>query len=143
MNFGDCCNGHTLLIVCSDSCSDVLVRLVIFCREFIFQFVNPKGVFAAITSISLFVELGSNYLFHSLRPQTNLTKLQQSHLLYLRSNKDFIILMCDKNLGPAIMERASYIKHVLAEHLSDNTTYKPITDNEAGIALKTQKRYRY
>jgi len=32
----------------------------------LFQFVNPKGVFAAITRISLFVELGSNYLFHSL-----------------------------------------------------------------------------
>ena len=32
----------------------------------LFQFVNPKGVFAAITSISLFAELGPNYLFHSL-----------------------------------------------------------------------------
>ena len=29
-----------------------------FYETFIFQFVNPKGVFAAITSISLFVELG-------------------------------------------------------------------------------------
>jgi|TARA_B110000003_G_C16434033_1_gene451300 threonine/homoserine/homoserine lactone efflux protein len=37
-----------------------------FHETFIFQFINPKGVFAAITSISLFVELGSNYLFHSL-----------------------------------------------------------------------------
>jgi len=36
-----------------------------FHEIFIFQFINPKGVFAAITSISLFVELGSNYLFHS------------------------------------------------------------------------------
>jgi len=39
---------------------------VTFYDTFIFQFVNPKGVFAAITSISLFVELGPNYLFHSL-----------------------------------------------------------------------------
>ena len=37
-----------------------------FYDTFIFQFINPKGVFAAITSISLFVELGSNYIFHSL-----------------------------------------------------------------------------
>ena len=37
-----------------------------FYETFIFQFINPKGVFAAITSISLFVELGSNYLFHSM-----------------------------------------------------------------------------
>ena len=37
-----------------------------FYDTFIFQFINPKGVFAAITSISLFVELGSSYLSHSL-----------------------------------------------------------------------------
>ena len=36
-----------------------------FFDTFIFQFINPKGVFAAITSISLFVELGESYLFHS------------------------------------------------------------------------------
>ena len=36
-----------------------------FFDTFIFQFINPKGVFAAITSISLFVELGENYIFHS------------------------------------------------------------------------------
>ena len=37
-----------------------------FFDTFIFQFINPKGVFAAITSISLFVELGDRYLFHSM-----------------------------------------------------------------------------
>ena len=37
-----------------------------FYDTFIFQFINPKGVFAAITSISLFVELGENYVFHSI-----------------------------------------------------------------------------
>ena len=36
-----------------------------FFKVFFFQFINPKGVIAAITSISLFVELGSNYIFHS------------------------------------------------------------------------------
>jgi threonine/homoserine/homoserine lactone efflux protein len=37
-----------------------------FFDTFIFQFINPKGVFAAITSISLFVELGENYVLHSV-----------------------------------------------------------------------------
>ena len=37
-----------------------------FYETFIFQFINPKAVFAAITSISIFVELGPNYFFHSL-----------------------------------------------------------------------------
>ena len=44
----------------------VIKNPVKFFDTFIFQFVNPKGVFAAITSISLFVELGENYMFHSL-----------------------------------------------------------------------------
>ena len=44
----------------------VIKSPVKFFDTFIFQFINPKGVFAAITSISLFVELGESYLFHSL-----------------------------------------------------------------------------
>jgi len=44
----------------------VIKNPVKFFDTFIFQFINPKGVFAAITSISLFVELGENYFFHSL-----------------------------------------------------------------------------
>ena len=44
----------------------IIKNPVKFFDTFIFQFINPKGVFAAITSISLFVELGENYIFHSL-----------------------------------------------------------------------------
>ena len=44
----------------------IIKNPVKFFDTFIFQFVNPKGVFAAITSISIFVELGENYIFHSL-----------------------------------------------------------------------------
>tara|TARA_B100000686_G_scaffold308163_1_gene348913 strand:- start:5 stop:595 length:591 start_codon:yes stop_codon:yes gene_type:complete len=36
-----------------------------FFDTFTFQFINPKGVIIAITTISTFVETGSNYLFHS------------------------------------------------------------------------------
>ena len=44
----------------------IIKNPVKFFDTFIFQFINPKGVFAAITSISLFVELGDSYLFHSI-----------------------------------------------------------------------------
>ncbi|MDC0855547.1 LysE family translocator [Candidatus Pelagibacter sp.] len=37
-----------------------------FLDKFLFQFVNPKGVMAAITLISNFVESGENYLNHSI-----------------------------------------------------------------------------
>jgi len=36
-----------------------------FFDTFTFQFINPKGVIIGITSISTFVETGSNYLLHS------------------------------------------------------------------------------
>ena len=36
-----------------------------FFDTFTFQFVNPKGVIIGITTISTFVEAGSNYLLHS------------------------------------------------------------------------------
>ena len=44
----------------------IIKNPVKFLDTFLFQFVNPKGVFAAITSISLFVELGENYIYHSM-----------------------------------------------------------------------------
>ena len=37
-----------------------------FIDTFTFQFINPKGVIIGITTISTFVEAGSNYLLHSL-----------------------------------------------------------------------------
>ena len=43
-----------------------VVNPVNFFDTFIFQFVNPKGVIIGITTISTFVEAGSNYLLHSI-----------------------------------------------------------------------------
>ena len=37
-----------------------------FFDTFTFQFINPKGVIIGITTISTFVETGSNYLLHSI-----------------------------------------------------------------------------
>ena len=50
---------------------------------------------------------------------SNLSKIQQKSLLQLKDNDDFIIISCDKNLGPAILERTEYIKRALKEHLND------------------------
>ena len=43
-----------------------------FFDTFTFQFINPKGVIIGITTISTFVEAGSNYLMHSLILQQKL-----------------------------------------------------------------------
>ena len=70
------------------------------------------------------------------RPRTNLTRLQQRHISLLRSNKEFIILMCNKNLGPAIMERERYIDLILQEHLLDQQTYQPLEEDDARSLLR-------
>ena len=47
----------------------------------------------------------------------NLTSQQEDLLKYLQTHKEFIVLDCDKNLGPAVIERSKYIKRILHEHL--------------------------
>ena len=41
-----------------------------------------------------------------------------------------LIVPCDKNLGPAIIERHDYLKIAMRDHLSDTTTYKSLTTSE-------------
>ena len=43
----------------------IVANPVNFFDTFTFQFINPKGVIIGITTISTFVETGSNYLLHS------------------------------------------------------------------------------
>ena len=47
----------------------------------------------------------------------------------IKKNKHLIILITDKNLGPAIMERDEYITHILREHLH-NPTYTQLSKQE-------------
>ena len=75
---------------------------------------------------------------NSLRKATNLSRHQKTLLTKLRQSDNFIILMTDKNLSPAIMEREEYIRHILDEHLQDGKgTYIPLTKEQAKIYLLT------
>jgi hypothetical protein len=63
--------------------------------------------------------------------KSNLTKLQYTCLKKIKNNKRFIVCLSDKNLGPVIMERASYFKHCLEDHLYCRTTYRQLTEEKA------------
>ena len=80
-----------------------------------------------------------NFLRTTIKKSSNLTLVQKSHLNLLRSNKDFVILISDKNLGPAIMERKVYIKSMLDEHLMDENTYQNISEEEALEIMKNDE----
>lgn len=62
---------------------------------------------------------------------TNLNPLQKTVLKQLRENKNIIIKPTDKNLGPAVMDKNTYIKQVLQEHL--------LTENYQQLSLTETK----
>ena len=76
--------------------------------------------------------------------RTNLTKQQQNMIKTLKKNKHLMIIPTDKNLGPAIIERDIYIKHILREHLN-NPTYTQLTTEEYNtqmlLFMRTASQY--
>ena len=70
-----------------------------------------------------------------LKVRPNLLRHQRFALEHLRLQNDFLIVACDKNLGPSIIERDEYIKLAFRDHLSDNNTYQYLPP--AAVATKT------
>jgi hypothetical protein len=62
-------------------------------------------------------------------PRSNLNKRQEKLLSSLRRAKQFIIMPTDKNLGPAIMERSTYIKRCFDDHLMNKCTYQELDEH--------------
>jgi len=87
------------------------------------------------TRISYFIDK-MHSLFKKKRNSTNLLHA----LCFLRHTSDFVVLKTDKNLGPAILERDIYIQKALAEHFSETTTYRCLTELESQGRLKAIER---
>ena len=66
-----------------------------------------------------------------MKPTTNVTPEVESLIKDVTSNKQFIVLMTDKNLGPAIIKREKYIRAVVTKHLLYNQTYRQLSKHEA------------
>ena len=71
-----------------------------------------------------------NKLLKTRKGKTNLLPHQHRALRMLQQQQTFLIVPCDKNLGPAIIERHNYLKIAMRDHLSDTTTYKSLTASE-------------
>ena len=74
-------------------------------------------------------ELKKNFVKRKVR--SNMLPYQRSILATLRQKKDFVVFPADKNLGPCILERETYIHRALHDHLLDTTTYQQLNKNEA------------
>jgi hypothetical protein len=64
---------------------------------------------------------------------SNLLLHQKKALNYLRNQQDFLVVQCDKNLGPAIIERDEYIKLAFRDHLNYKLTYRRLSPIDATI----------
>ena len=60
--------------------------------------------------------------------KTNLLSYQTRALQSLQQQQEFLICPCDKNLGPAIIERDDYIKIAMRDHLLDGRTYRRLSE---------------
>ena len=69
-------------------------------------------------------------LFKTRQGKTNLLPHQHRALRTIQQQQTFLIVPCDKNLGPTIIECHDYLKIAMRDHLSDTTTYKSLTTSE-------------
>ena len=69
-------------------------------------------------------------LFKTRKGKTNLLSHQHRALRMLQQQQTFLIVPCDKNLGPAIIEQHDYLKIAMRDHPSNTTTYKSLSTSE-------------
>ena len=67
--------------------------------------------------------------------QHNTSPSTRQALRQLRQDHRFIVVPSDKNLGPAILERDTYKRRCLQDHLLDSTTYHQLSTDEATKAI--------
>ena len=78
----------------------------------------------------------TNSLFKKKKCKPNLLWHQHIALSTLQKDHRFLVIHCDKNLGPAIIEKDVYIQRALSDHLLDTTSYRSLTPDQA-MDMKT------
>jgi hypothetical protein len=75
-------------------------------------------------------------LYTRRRSRNNLLPYQRRALQWLRTQDDFVIASCDKNLGPCILEKSQYIDRVRGL-LSNRDAYLRLSEAEAHLRVGT------
>jgi hypothetical protein len=76
-------------------------------------------------------------LHQKVRARSNLLPFQRAILSEFRDDRRHLIIQADKNLGPCILERDTYIRRSLTDHLLDDTTYRQLNKREAHKSIKS------
>ena len=64
---------------------------------------------------------------------SNLMRHQRHALDQLRSQSQLLVVNCNKNLGPAVIEREEYIRMAFRDHFSDRRTYEFIPPDQVDV----------
>ena len=76
-------------------------------------------------------------LFPKRRGKSNLLPNQLRALSSLAANRHkLMIVKCDKNLGPAVIETPRYIKRAFSDHLGDSNTYMRLHKFQADALMR-------
>jgi hypothetical protein len=89
-----------------------------------------------------FKEFGIKYnnLFQRRHGVSNLLPSQRLALQYLQKSTSLMVVQCDKNLGPSLIEKESYIRMAFKDHLHDQNTYQYLTPEEASTFGETIRK---
>ena len=70
-------------------------------------------------------------IFIKQQAPSNLLTHQHLALRQLKLQKEFMVVQCDKNLGPALIEYNVYIQRALQDHLLHQDTYRRLSPDTA------------
>jgi hypothetical protein len=57
----------------------------------------------------------------------------------LQTSKNLLVALTNENLGPALVDRTTYIRKAFTNHLSDTKMYKHLSPIEAALAIAELK----
>ena len=65
------------------------------------------------------------------KPRRNITVGEWDLITFLRRHDQYIVIQADKNLGPCILDRDTYIFRAFKEHLGNKRNYRLLTKQQA------------
>ena len=74
-------------------------------------------------------------IFKKKKGRSNLLPHQRIALQQLQQHPELMMVVCDKGLGPAVIERTKYIELAFTDHLNDTNTYQFLTEFDAKMKL--------
>lgn len=78
-------------------------------------------------------------MFQKRKVRRNLTPTQERLLDSFTNNPNFLVVPSDKNLGPVLLERDTYVRRCLDDHLL-KPTYERLTKNSADVFVSETKK---